>query len=206
MCGRQILNNKSQEGRSHMFKQLTSNRTIALIFAIVLCAGLLTACGGGGYTKLVDQLFDGIRNGSGRTVFAIIAPERLVDEQLRMTADQSDGFVSAEEQKKAFLEDLDESLGNAKSGIEESFGRDAKISYKVVGKHQLSKDDLPDIAEVMNGSVIPAGMKIQDAYILDLEVTIKGSKDSNTDDMTLTVIKIDGKWYLSPDSFRNLGF
>ena len=62
---------------------------------------------------------------------------------------------------------------------------DYKITIKVTDKEKIAKKDLEEIAEDAKAG-----------YILEAEATLKQDGEKDTQDITLVVVKVDGKWVI----------
>jgi hypothetical protein len=170
---------------------LPIGKIAGLAVAIILLIVIISAISGGGYKKPIDLMFKSLQTGKASHMLKA-APKSLVDERL--------GGDDA-------LDELDDVFDELHDELEDEFGKNVKISYKITDKEKLDKDDLDDIAEYFDYMFDSSGkdVKIKAGYELEVEGTIKGSEDKDTEDMTVTVIKIGGKWYLHPESLYMFG-
>ena len=88
-------------------------------------------------------------------------------------------------------EDMDDML----ESLEEEYGKNIKISYKILDKEKIEKDDLEDVQEKIE-KYYDEKVKVSAGYKVTVKSTVKGKEDSETDTDTMSVYKIDGKWYL----------
>lgn len=98
------------------------------------------------------------------------------------------------------LDDVEEMLEKAwESEFEEGKPR---VSYKVEDKDKLDKDELEDIEESIEAQLKALDaddddVKVTKGYEYELEITTKYDGDKETEDETITVVKVDGKWCLA---------
>ena len=143
---------------------------VALILVIVLIFSLTG--GRSGYKKPLNNYFKGLAKGDWKT-FSSALPKEMSEE----LGDYGDQMMEA----------LSESL-------EQQFGDNIKITYKIKEKKKLDKDAIKELVNELEEDDIK--FDISQAYQLKLEVTIKGDDDDKTDNIKLAVGKVDGKWCL----------
>jgi hypothetical protein len=93
--------------------------------------------------------------------------------------------------KDSLKQDLDD--------LKVEYGDKIKIKYEVISKEKIDQGSL-GLIEGYVEKRYNKKVNISDGYILNLKVTLKGSKDSNTDTPKMYVYKIDGKWKYMPFS------
>lgn len=134
------------------------------------------------------------------------------------------------------IEEMEESFSELFDDLEDQYGKNAKVSFKVEDKKEVKQKDLRKIEDFLENveelldqvsdkdsyiyEEITAEMdsktekkfkqlitglkkdlkdiKITKGYELELTVSVKGSEDEDEDDLTLCVIKVNGKWCLCP--------
>jgi hypothetical protein len=79
----------------------------------------------------------------------------------------------------------------------EQYGEKFKLSCKVIDRTKLSKDELKEYsasatALCTDGSEI----KIKKGYRLTVSMKYKGKNGSNTEELSIVVIKYKGDWYI----------
>jgi uncharacterized membrane protein YvbJ len=131
----------------------------------------------------------------GRTYTAVVkdyfkATEKA-DAKLMMELLPSDliKYVMKEEDmtKKEMTEDLQDSLD-----MIHNYYDDVKISYEITDTEMFDTDDLKDIKE----NYKEIGVKVKDAMIVEIEVTMELDGNERTTTQELTLIKVGGSWYL----------
>ena len=86
---------------------------------------------------------------------------------------------------------LEKTLDNAK----ETYGDNITMTYNIKGKTELSEEDLKSMVDATKTS-FDKDITITKGYELDLEIHTKGDKDEDTEDETIDVYEVDGKWCL----------
>lgn len=170
---------------------------VAAIILIVLIANAL----GGGYKGALNSYFSGICNKDGKEYLSATSPG-VVQKYLKKEEDidKNDQIKAAKSSAKSKYDRL-----------EDYFGKDLKISYKITEKEKYDKDDLEDIEDFMNSFYDDEiKFKLGGAYDLELELTIKGKDDKEDEiDATATVVKINGDWVITDfdcDDFGALNY
>lgn len=94
------------------------------------------------------------------------------------------------------MESLEDMLKSVKDNYEDEYGKNVKVSVKVLDKHKWDKEELEDeeeyIEEVMEE--YDDNAKLQAAYDVAVKLTFKGSKKKEVEYDSMTVYKINGKW------------
>ncbi|HOZ54600.1 MAG TPA: hypothetical protein PK993_00930 [Clostridia bacterium] len=88
-------------------------------------------------------------------------------------------------------DDMDDML----KSLEKEYGKNIKISYKIIDTEKIKKDDLEKVKEKVS-KYYDKDVKISEGYKVTVKSTIKGKDDSETDTDDMKVYKIDGKWYI----------
>lgn len=159
---------------------------IAVILVLLIIFGLRSCIGGGNYERPVKALVEGIEKQDGDKILSAFS-----DEMLDVMEDQS-GYDRDE------MADMMESMFSmAYIGAdldEENF----KLDYKVTDDKDLSKGKIKDIEEEYKNQDMD--IKIKDAKELEVELIAEIDGEEDTQEFSLTVVKIGGSWYLDPSS------
>lgn len=149
---------------------------VAALLVIFLLAKLFGGLGTPGYEKPIQYMCEGMEKGKFKTMMKAF-PDYI--------ADQFEDFYG---------DDMDDMMDNMLDSLKDEYGKNVKISYKVVDKEKLDKDD---IEELEDGVKYYYGekIKIKEAYELEVELKVKGSKGSDKDTSDIKVIKIGSSWY-----------
>jgi len=151
---------------------------VALIVLIVLLAG-------GGYKKAVKNL-EKLYNGNGK-VIEKMAPKDYWDEY----------DIDVDE----MIEEYEDSYDEMVEYLEEKYGKNVKFKIKITDKEKMDSDDVKDLAKVLADKYDFIKKKdVKKAYELELEMTIKGKDDEDSNDEDVIAVKIKGNWYLISSS------
>ena len=159
----------------------------ALIAIIIICVVLFT--GQPGYEKPVEAMFDVQNTGDAVSFVENYTPLKLIFAQ-NPTNEYFNGYSYED------ILDMFRQNQGMESEFKELFGSDYKASYKIYSAIPLSSSELNEL----NMDYVEAfGTNydfIDEAKSLNVEGIMEGSLDSEVKNMTLIVIKIDGKWYI----------
>ena len=84
--------------------------------------------------------------------------------------------------------------------LEDEYGDDIKVSYKIKDKEKIDKDDLEDLEDDIKDTY-DEKVKVSKGYELKIEMKIKGDDDKEKDTTKIKVYKIDGDWCLMDSLF-----
>jgi uncharacterized membrane protein YvbJ len=158
-----------------------NNRNIGIIaVAAVAVIALLISCffifGGRSYKDVVRDYFKATEKADAKLMMELL-PDDLIK------------YVMKEEDmtKKEMTEDLQDSLDMIHRYYDE-----VKISYEITDTEDFDKDELKEIKEMYE----EIDVKVKDAMIVEVEVTMELDGDERTTTQELTLIKVGGSWYL----------
>lgn len=156
---------------------------VAGVAVIALLIVLFSALFGGGYKTALNNYYKKYLIGKAtQSTIKNMYPDEYWDEN---DIDPEDIWESYEE----YSDDMVDSL-------EDEYGKNLRVTYKITDKDKMDKDDLKDLASELHEEWGVKKKSVKQAYELELEVTIKGSEDEETDDMDVVVVKIGSKWYI----------
>lgn len=158
---------------------------IAAAAVVVLVLLLSLVFGSGGMTKPIDTMIDVTFKGKVSKI-KDLAP----DDYWEWYEDEYDMDIDD------IIDDAEDEFDDVIDYYEDEYGDNIRVSYKVEKKKKLSDKKLKGIAEALADRYDLDEDDFTEAYELDVEMTIKGSDDDDTDDSEMTVIKYKGKWYL----------
>ena len=84
----------------------------------------------------------------------------------------------------------------ADAELMETYGEDYEVSYQVLEEIELTDDELAEILdtlEVMYNVDISA---VEEMFSINVEITISGSIEEETEETTFFVFFMDGEWYV----------
>ncbi len=159
-----------------------AKKLLALLLAVVMVFAL-AACGGGSAKSVAEKAAKASTEGDAKTVVNMMHA-KMVD-----AAVEEGGYDS----KQDMIDEMQDMLDMAKGIAEEMYGEDYKVAAKATGEADLDEDELKEIQDNFKSEL---DLKVSDAKDVTVELTIKGDGDEETsDEMTMTVVKIGGKWY-----------
>ncbi len=138
------------------------------------------------YQDAVNQMFDGMEKGDW---------DMFVGSMPKEFADYLNKGIEAMGASNG-----DEYLKTMTDMFKAQYGDDFKIDATFGDKKELSKEEIDDFVNEVK-STYDVTLNIEKAYEVEIDATIKGSDSENTDTEKVTVIKIDGKWYVFDKSF-----
>jgi hypothetical protein len=160
-----------------------NNRNIGIIaVAAVAALALIIGCffifgGKSGPEGVVDTMISAINKGSAKEMLKLL-PDELTEKAAAFGGD--------------FTDMIQESMDEMQEDLEDEFGKGWKASYKILSKEKLDKEELEDL----NDTYSMLDIKVKEAYVLEVELTVKGKNDKEVDTTELCVIKVGSKWYL----------
>lgn len=161
------------------FRNISIGIGAGAVVVIVLIIVLLCTLLGSSYKTALDNYFDATFSGDFDSYRASY-PDKIWK---KMSDDATD-----KKEFKSNFKDFEEEL-------EEEFGKNVKVDYKITEAEEYDEDDLDDIRTALKLFGI-SKKTVTEAYELELELTIEGDEDEDTEDASFTVVKIDGDWYV----------
>lgn len=160
---------------------------VAGIVGLILIIDLASAASTAAVKKPVKQYFKAVNKISGETLGKSIYDKDMMDD------DDWDDIDEVYEQ-------IEDSLEEYHDKLEDEFGKNVKVSYKIKSKSRIKKDDLED-AEDRYDDYYDMNVSITKGYYIGAEVTFKGKEDKDTTYRSFSVYKIKGAgWKLDPSS------
>lgn len=149
---------------------------VAAVAALALIIGCFFIFGGRSYKDVVKDYFKATEKADAKLMMELL-PDDLIK------------YVMKEEDmtRKEMVEDLQDSLD-----MIHRYYDDVKISYEITDTDDFDKDDLEDIKEDYK----EIGVKVKDAMVVEVEVTMELDGNERTTTQELTLIKVGGSWYL----------
>ena len=89
--------------------------------------------------------------------------------------------------------------------LEDEYGKNIKVKYKVIEKEKMDEDDLDDLKDELKETYGIAKKSVKKAFEVEIEATIKGKDDEDTDEQEMVIVKIGNKWYI-PTIFSMLKY
>lgn len=89
------------------------------------------------------------------------------------------------------------------ASVEMIYGDDFDISYKVLDKKSIEKDELKDLEKSIKKEYNEKA-DVDKGYKVKIQAIIEGDKTSNKNETTINIYKIDGKWCITDSSLKGL--
>ena len=156
---------------------------VAIFLVIVI---LISNLFGGGYKKAVKNYMDVSFKGKADKI------EKLAPKEYWDFIKKENKEFTIEELIKATEEKSDATL----KALENKYGEKVKVKYKIIDKDKLSKRKLNRIKESIENEFGINKKLVKACCQVDVELSVKGSKDKFEDETEMTLIKIGGSWYV----------
>ena len=156
-----------------------------LIILIIIIASVA----GNGYKKAIDNYMDVLIYGKADKIEKL-APKEYWD----YCEENYDTDITD------IIDQFEDSYEYLSDHLEEEYGKNVKVRYKITDKDDLSDKKLNTIRDNLKDEYGIAKKSVTKAYKIDAEMTLKGSDDEDTEDMTLIIVKIGGSWYICSES------
>ena len=156
-----------------------SNKNVAIIGGVVVVAIIVIiivfALISGAYKSPIKNYFNGMQKASSKTYLKAF-PSFMQDELEKSYDDDR-------------MEEMMESY-------EKKYGDKVKITYKILDKTKLEKDELDDVKDDLKDEYEDEKIKVTKGYEVCIKATIKGSDEEEVDYTSLKIYNINGKWCL----------
>ena len=166
---------------------------LAAAVAFLLIAALVF--GGGGYERTVKNYFKAYETRDAELMYNSVVARYWVD-----YTNEGWGNSALDSIEKSIEDDID-AWG---------CGETVKINYKIVGERRATAEELRDLkSNIYDWYAIYVRdrdeFSITDAYVLDIDFTVKGERGTRDRSFTngLLVIKEDGKWRTTRGRIHN---
>lgn len=154
------------------------------ILAVVVVVILVALLGGRSYQKTVEKCIEAQFAADMDTIVELI-PEGVMSYLI-----SEEGYT--EEDVDALLEEAEEELRDELDRFDEHFGADWEMSYEILTVEDVKGEDLVDLRKEYDDTDV----KIAEAKVVELEVTIQGSEAEVTETTDIRVVKSGRSWYL----------
>lgn len=168
-------------GKLKISKDLLTKICIGVVAVIAVLCVLKVVGGGGGYVK----------------PFKAYAKAISKNDAKKYTKTMSDDMLKYIEEKKG-VDDIEEyysdHIDQAVDFYEEKYGDDVKMTWKLVDKIKMTKDELEDLNDRFDDDKDWDFGEIKKGYHLVFKVTVKGDDKKEKNFATASVVKVKGKW------------
>ena len=96
-----------------------------------------------------------------------------------------------------YQETWEKNMENNRQYLEDEYGEDYTLKYKVKSKSEVSTAKLKKMAKALKESYDIKASSVTKGYKLKVDIIISGSEGDEDETTTIYVLKIDGKWYLA---------
>lgn len=106
--------------------------------------------------------------------------------------------------KQDVIDTYQQAIADTMADWRNQCGTDVSVSFSITGMSEQSDAFLTEWTEDMNEMLGADTVHAEDAVTLQVERTLKGSKNTITEVLSPTLIQVDGLWYvLQEDSTAN---
>ncbi len=154
---------------------------VVVIILVIVLVNLIS----GGYKGALKGYFGAIEDKDGKDYAQALMSDDMID----VVLDEADI------DKDDFYDNYKEQAKSSYNTLKEDFGSSLSISFDVVDKEKIDKDDLEDLEDGLD--LIYDGIKVSKGYEVELEITVEGKDDEDTFDAVGTVLKVDGDWIVT---------
>ena len=168
--------------------------TAGIVVVLILIVVLVICLGGGGPEKALDNYISVLYNGKVNKL------EKLAPaEYWEYLEDESDVSMKDVEEQ---MEELNKTLIR---GLEDEYGDNIKVSYKILEKDDASSSDLDEMKDYIKSNYDIPKKSVTDAVELEVELTVRGDDDEETTESTFYAVKVGGDWYICSANGAFLG-
>lgn len=151
---------------------------------LVLIVLLVLLFSGRSAKGTAEAFMDAMIDADSEAMFELV-PDKVMDYLM-----EEEGMTKRD--LKEMYEELDEELADTYEWMEDYYGGKLKITYEIVDEEDVDKDDLEDIKELYE----EVDVKVKDAKVFEIKMTMKVGSHKETQNLELTVIKVGGSWYI----------
>lgn len=155
------------------------------IAAALYFSGIIDQILGGGYDKALDTYL------KARMMYQCDDADDLMPEEAWDTFEE-ENFMDADD----FEEYLEVQREYLVDELAYEFGSNLKFSYKVTKEKAISDGNLKKIGKALAEDYGIKASAVKKGYDLTMDVTMKGSEDSETSDFECAVVQIGSDWYV----------
>lgn len=147
---------------------------IVAIFAIVVLAIFAKPS----YERTVDNYLKGVINGNPKKVAKAMCSFRIPEEK---------------DELKEYYADLEDEFEELDEELQDEYGKNAKLKYKIIGSYDLNEDDAEAYEVMLDMADYDYGKEIKGKVVVVL-ITAKGKEAEETRCAEIIVIKEKGSW------------
>lgn len=170
-------------------------------YSMILVAAMtlsLAACGGekkeSSYEDTISKFVQAQADMDIRAMLDLM-PEQFVTYTL-----EEEGY--SQEELDEFIAEFDEYFQEAKEYLTEYLGEDWEATYQIASEENYLEEDLEDVNEYYKD--LGLDLEVTAAKEVELVVEYKGTEDSETMDLDMYLVEIDGVWYIDFETLYEL--
>ena len=170
----------------------------AVVAVLVLAIVLSVVFSGPAYKGAIDNYFAVISKGEFNRIEKMAPKEYwdYMEEEMDMDIDDYLDQIEDNELYDTMMEFL-----------ELQYGDNIQISYKILEADELSKKKLDTVRDGLKENYDIAKKSVTEGYKVEVEATIKGDDDEESEEQDMIVVKISGNWYVvSEEGTFEFGF
>lgn len=174
---------------TNFLKKIWANKPLSFgiiggVAAILILCIVLAVVDATGYKSALNNMMD-LMNGDAKKLEQVMPAEYWDYMDDKYGTDLDDAIDEYEDTYKASMKSL-----------KSKYGKNIKYSYTIDEATKVDKDDLEEMAEEIAKQFSYVDEDdIKEAYEVDIELTIKGSKDDDSEDIDVLCVKIGSSWY-----------
>lgn len=186
-CGAEIAENENLCSNCKEQNPITKKNStkyfiiggIVAVIAIIVTIVLVIV--NNAWKRPIDKMIKGLEKGDIDLILEA-SPKFIIE----MDEESDDYEYNKEQYEKVFIKIAD--------ALEEEYGDNFKIKYKIVKKEKIKKDDLKQVEKLCNKLADKDDIKVTAGYKVKMKWTIKGKEKTDSETNTMYVYKVDGKW------------
>mgnify|MGYP000405749658 FL=1 len=138
------------------------------------------------YQSVLSEYYTAFIQNQPDTLYRLMAPSAYWDYYMEHYDKTKEDVISTYQQ----------AITNTMASWKQQCGDDVTVSFAIKGMSEQSQDFLTEWTDDMNEMIGEDQVHAQDAVTLNVERTLTGSKGTQTETISPTLIQVDGFWYI----------
>ena len=138
------------------------------------------------YQSVLSEYYTAFIQNQPDTLYRLMAPPAYWNYYLEHYDKTKEDVISTYQQ----------AITNTMASWKQQCGDDVTVSFAIKGMSEQSQDFLTEWTDDMNEMIGEDQVHAQDAVTLSVERTLTGSKGTQTETISPTLIQVDGFWYI----------
>ena len=138
------------------------------------------------YQSVLSEYYTAFIQNQPDTLYRLMAPPAYWDYYMEHYNKTKEDVISTYQQ----------AITNTMASWKQQCGDDVTVSFAIKGMSEQSQDFLTEWTDDMNEMIGEDQVHAQDAVTLNVERTLTGSKGTQTETISPTLIQVDGFWYI----------